>query len=194
MARAVGTQSGCGNAHRHIFVARASQLVCLQLAAAVLASLAVAEAGRSFGLVSDAVQLPAVLGSGQIRLTLFPLLVLVLGLRPLMLRRDAVFEIGCHHLRGETGRISLRRHSIEVPFEDIRGVRVSQTLFQRLIGVGDVILWTAFSELPEVSLRSISGPHRIAREISHRLDEARQRGRSDVHREPRLAHPAGSTR
>ncbi len=163
----------CDHKKDHLHVGRAPQLVFLQVGVALVLSLVLADLARAFGLEGNVVHVPDSLGGGAFRLTLFPLLALVFCLRPLILWRDSYHEIGCHHLRGESGRISFRKQSVEVPFEDIRGVRVVQTLFQRIINVGDVIVWTAFSELPEVSLRCVSSPKRVASEISRHLDKAR---------------------
>lgn len=105
-----------------------------------------------------------------------PLLLLaVFMVRPLMLLLDARYVIGAHHLYAETGRCSLRKKHIEIPFEDMRGVRYEQSIPARILGFGTIIVWTATAESAAISMRGISDPEWVTGKIRDRIDLARMK-------------------
>jgi uncharacterized membrane protein YdbT with pleckstrin-like domain len=54
----------------------------------------------------------------------------------------------------------LNKQYTEVNLESVRTVRVTQSLFQRLVGAGDVTVFTT-GDLPELAVRGLPEPDRI---------------------------------
>ena|SRR5688572_28872810 len=61
-------------------------------------------------------------------------------------------------LRYEVGLLSKKR--VEVKLSSVRSTRVHQTLFQRMLGTGDVEIFTA-GDSPEAILSGMPNPHKI---------------------------------
>ena len=116
------------------------------------------------------------------------LLFLVMAARPFLVTKDALYTVGTHHLYLETGRCSFNKKHIEVPYEDIRGVRYEQHLIERLLGVGTIFVWTATSESSAIEMRSIPSPQRVTSLIRERLDEVRIKPFSPFTQIPRTGH------
>lgn len=108
----------------------------------------------------------------HLKLPLFLLVLGVLSIRPLFLMYDCRHLVGQHHLYSTFGLMSWRRNSTEIPFEDIVGVRVYQTIFQRILGVGDIGVWTATGDRPEVTMKGIFRPDKAMKLIRERVDQA----------------------
>lgn len=103
----------------------------------------------------------------------FPLSMLIIVLavvRSISVWFDSSYCISPHHIYETTGRCSLKRQHVELAFEDVRGVRSEQSLLQRLLGVGAVVVWTASANAPAVIMRGIYQPDRIVSLIQARLD------------------------
>ena len=101
------------------------------------------------------------------------LIFLVLMSRPLFLLIDSRFEVSEHHVRASCGRCSPRKVDIELTYEEIQGVRLTQTIFERLLNVGTIFVWTAMAERPELTMGGIANPKRIVRLIGDGVDRAR---------------------
>ena len=112
---------------------------------------------------------------GIIELSVFPVLLVFFALRPLTLLWDCRHEIACHHLRSESGLISLTRESIEIPYEDMLGVRVEQSILDRILGVGTVLAWTATTDRSDIAMKGITRPDFYAKILVGRIDEALER-------------------
>lgn len=103
----------------------------------------------------------------------FPIALLVLLVtlaRPVSLLFDCSHEIGCHHLKSTKGLLSFQREQVEIPYEDILGVRVSQNIFERILSVGRILVWTASADRPEISMGGIGSPEIGARLIKDKVD------------------------
>ena len=141
----------------------------------VLLVFAVAYLIYSFTSRSDAygLEIPVgFLGIAELTLPVW-LLFLIVGLaRPLMLMRDSCHYMSDHHLRSTTGMMSLRREQVNIPFEDILGVRVSQGILERIFNTGTILVWTAFADRPEVKMKGIFRPQHYADMLSARIDDA----------------------
>ena len=108
------------------------------------------------------------------------LLWLVLTIRPAVLMLDARYEIGHHHIRAVTGRLSLHRHSVEIAYEDLLTVEVDQSILDRILFVGDVIAGSAMSDSPRIVMEAVGSPDYYAAQIDHRIDLTREQGRTRV--------------
>jgi hypothetical protein len=119
---------------------------------------------------------PIQIGSFETSLPLLmtALMFLFLMARPVVLLFDSYYTIGRHHLYAVIGRISINRRLTEVPFEDMRGVRCDQTIIQRLLNIGSVVVWTATVDAPAITMRWVRNPEAVTNELCHRIDRARQ--------------------
>ena len=107
-----------------------------------------------------------------IQLPLYLLLFLVLLARPLILIFDSHFDISEHHLRYTFGKCSTHLKEVCLPIEEIRGVRIDQSIFERMLGIGSVFAWTHAGSNPEIRVSGIINPSHIASEIMTRIDKS----------------------
>lgn len=52
------------------------------------------------------------------------------------------------------------------------GVRISQNLLERVLDVGNILVWTAVADRPEISMHGIGGPQAYAKAIQSKIDQA----------------------
>lgn len=122
-----------------------------------------------------------------IELALFALIALLLLVRPVMLRFDGYSQVRRHHLVTTRGILSLCRQQINIPYEDIRGVKVDQLLWERPLGCGTIVCWSVSADHPEIRIPGVARVHSAAKVISRRVDEARiERRQNDPFRGERL--------
>lgn len=100
------------------------------------------------------------------------LAIIVWMIRPVILLFDSRYEATSKHVRTCTGRFSLRREEVHIPYEEIKGVRARQTIMERVLDIGDVLVWTGFNQTPDVVFRKVPSPSSIAVTISDRVDQA----------------------
>jgi uncharacterized membrane protein YdbT with pleckstrin-like domain len=100
------------------------------------------------------------------------LIIVVWMARPLMLLFDSKYEVTSRHIRTTTGRFSLKREEVHIPYEEVKGVRARQSMLGRILGIGDVLIWTGLNQTPDVVFRKVFNPNGIAAEISDRVDQA----------------------
>lgn len=101
------------------------------------------------------------------------LLMAVLLARPLFLMYDTSHEIRCHHVRSTSGRCSLAKKTIEIPFEDLLGVRVQQNLLERILHVGTIAVGTASTNHIEINMKGVFNPQKYASMVSKEVDRSR---------------------
>ena len=112
-------------------------------------------------------------GSSVYLLVVVSLMFVVLMSRPVVILFDSVYVVGRHHLYAIRGRLSLRRYLTEIPYEDMRGVRCEQSIVERVLNIGRIVVWTASADRPAVAMRWISAPARVTDLILHLIDRAR---------------------
>jgi uncharacterized membrane protein YdbT with pleckstrin-like domain len=88
-----------------------------------------------------------------------PLLILLAPLKLHLARRLIVLRLQGGHLTLETGLLSRTRRTLDMA--KIQDVTVSQTLFQRLLGTGDIMLESA-GERGAMAIPNIDRPRVIA--------------------------------
>lgn len=106
----------------------------------------------------------------SLSLPVFPLPAIVISIRPIFKLLDTAYEISQHHIRAEWGRVSLNRHREEIPFERIHGVRVVQSLIERLLNCGSIVIWTSFVEHPDIVMKGVANPAFYAKVMHDRID------------------------
>ena len=92
-------------------------------------------------------------------LALLPLAVLVVPLSMHVKRRLMTLRLEDHHLTLERGFLSRTRRTLDMA--KIQDVTVKQTLGQRMIGVGDLILEDS-GQSGAMDIRNLDGPRAIA--------------------------------
>lgn len=119
---------------------------------------------------------------GPIEVPLWPLVLILFGVRPLMYVFDCRHCISEHHVRSEWGRLSLNRDELEIAFENLKGVRMHQNFFERFLDVGSIVGWTGFPERPDLVMRGIKHPRAVLHLIGARVDQAKlKEARSQGH-------------
>lgn len=164
----MNTQECCSNPAQHVHLHRSWRSVAFALAVGIGLTALVLWSTVQLSLFGPSLSI----GSSNVVLPVFLLIGLVLISRPLLLMWDCKHEITCHHVRSTQGRCSLKRQFVEIPFEEILGVRASQTFLERLFGVGAVLIWTASAEHPDLIMKGIRDPEHYARVIGAKLDRA----------------------
>jgi len=112
-----------------------------------------------------------------VHLPLFLLLTLILLVRPLTLLLNSHYELGTHHLRATTGKASFHKRFVEIPYEDLLTIEVDQNILDRLLCVGNVSAGSAMTNQQGILMTGILHPDRIAKELGHRVDLARQKAK-----------------
>lgn len=117
---------------------------------------------------------PLIIGESEysLRLPVFLLVVIVVLIRPIISLYDCSYEVSDHHLRIIRGRFSFRLKTQEFAFEDLMGVQVSQSVLERLFGVGSIQVGSR-SNLINLRLNGVKSPEYYAKEISKHIDNAR---------------------
>ncbi len=160
------------NSEKRVFFHRSWRSLMPHLLLAAVVSAGVAWLSLRYSFFSLAVRVP--MGESQmvLELPLFLLVLSVMVIRPLLLKYDDLYEVGEHHVYATSGRFSLHREHYEIPFEDIKGVRVRQSILQRILGVGDIVVWTAIADRAEVVMEGLRHPEIPLRVLRDRIDQA----------------------
>ena len=88
-----------------------------------------------------------------------PLIVLLIPLRMHFTRRMITLRLQDHHLTLETGLFSRTRRTVDMA--KIQDVTVNQTLGQRMLGVGDLVLEDS-GQRGGMAIRNVDSPRAIA--------------------------------
>jgi uncharacterized membrane protein YdbT with pleckstrin-like domain len=97
-----------------------------------------------------------------------PLLVLIWPAMRWLRRRLTKATIGGERLRYETGLLTKSTRTIQLP--KVQDVRVDQSLFQRLVNVGDLSIETA-GEASRLTVHNVDDPQALADEILNRAQK-----------------------
>lgn len=108
----------------------------------------------------------------SLRLPIFLLLFLFVLIRPVVQIYDSYCELSEHHLRIVRGRLSIWRRNQEFAFEDLLGVQVSQSIIDRILGVGRIEVGSKTSAI-QISMSGIKNPQLYADHVSRRIDNSR---------------------
>ena len=109
-------------------------------------------------------------------LPIFLLFALIALARPVVLLFDSHYQLSEHHLRINRGQLSIWRRRQEFAFEDLLGVQVSQSLLDRVLGVGTITVGTKTAAL-DVVMRGLAKPQAVADQVARRIDASRIAGK-----------------
>lgn len=165
-----GCNDSCDSSHQHLLIHRSWRSVLPGLLLFALVSLVAVPISNDFPILLLNFDLSTFGLAYQLSMPILGLISAVLLARPLFLMYDCFHEVRCHHLRTISGRCSLRKNRIEIAFEDLRGVRVQQSILERLLGVGTIMIGTSITDTPEVRLHGIANPAYYANLIMEFMD------------------------
>lgn len=83
--------------------------------------------------------------------------------------RNSKFELRKRCVRYIVGRYWIKQEVIEINYQDIGWVRVSQSLLERVFNIGTLEIGAAHSHVPEISVHGRKDPHKYANKIHKRL-------------------------
>ena len=93
---------------------------------------------------------------------------------------DAKFIIDEHGVEAQIGLVSLNLRQPRLRWEDIRGVEPNQTIWERILGIGTVLVGSAMTQEVEVQMSGVANPRAIqlliGGERDRRLRELQQAG------------------
>lgn len=93
-----------------------------------------------------------------------PLLCLPAGamlVRILIHMYDAKYIIDQHGVEAQIGLVSLNLRQPRLRWEDIRGVEPNQTIWERILGIGTVLVGSAMTQDVEVVMSGVANPRAI---------------------------------
>jgi uncharacterized membrane protein YdbT with pleckstrin-like domain len=92
---------------------------------------------------------------------------LVIGVWAIVVRSERL-AVGVHDVLLERGFIAKQR--VQVNRDSVRAVRVSQGVMQRLLGVGDIEIFTG-GDYPEIAVRGLPRPDAVRALLAKEEDE-----------------------
>lgn len=103
-----------------------------------------------------------------------PILVLLPGFllgKALVGMYDSRFIVDYRGVEAQVGLVSLLLRQPRLRFEDIRGVEPEQTIWQRMLNIGDVAIGSAMTEGVEILMRGVADPRAIQLFISSEMEK-----------------------
>ena len=94
----------------------------------------------------------------------FPILILLPGAvlgKILVNIYDAKYIIDEHGVEAQIGLVSLNLRQPRLRWEDIRGVEPNQTIWERLLGIGSVLIGSAMTQDVEIVMSGVANPRAI---------------------------------
>ncbi len=83
---------------------------------------------------------------------------------------DAKYIIDDHGVEAQIGLVSFNLRQPKLRWEDIRGVEPNQTIWERLFGIGSVLIGSAMTQDVEVVMAGVANPRAIQLLISSERD------------------------
>ncbi len=83
-------------------------------------------------------------------------------------------------LESRVGIVSLKQSITRIRFEDIRSIETDQTLFERIIDVGKVLMGTAASGGIEMTFEGVASPQEVQKIIQLECDARQSQNRSSL--------------
>ena len=104
-----------------------------------------------------------------------PLLVLIPGLvlgKVLIYMYDSKYIIDERGVEAQIGLVSMSLRQPRLRYEDIRGVEPVQTLWERIIGIGGVLIGSAMTQDVEIVMEGVDNPRAIQLLIGGERDKS----------------------
>jgi uncharacterized membrane protein YdbT with pleckstrin-like domain len=102
-------------------------------------------------------------------------LVVVWGLWQWIKTASYSYELTSERLRTSLGVLSRQTHELEL--YRVQDSMIRQPLWQRLMGLGTIVLYTSDETSPQQELEAVSRPHDLRDQLRHYVEHARQRKR-----------------
>ena len=103
-----------------------------------------------------------------------PILVLVPGFllgKVLMKMFDARYIVDARGVEAQIGLVSLKLRQPRLRFEDIRGVEPEQTIWQRILNIGDVAIGSAMTDGVEILMQGVGDPRAVQLLVSSEMEK-----------------------
>ena len=104
-----------------------------------------------------------------------PLLVLIPGFllgKILIYLYDSKYILDERGVEAQIGLVSLSLRQPRLRYEDIRGVEPNQTIFERVLGIGSVLIGSAMTNDVEIVMEGVADPRAIQLLIGNERDRA----------------------
>lgn len=122
-------------------------------------------------------------------LIFLPFAVLV---RILMKIYDSKFTIDKDGVEAQIGLVSLNLRQPRLRWEDIRGVEPNQTLWERILGIGSVLIGSSMTNEVEIVMEGVANPRAIqlliGAERDKRIQELKDSGGGNLVEKSRVMH------
>lgn len=92
---------------------------------------------------------------------------------------DVRFTLSADGIEARVGIVSLSQSVTRIRFEDIRLIEVDQSLLERLLDVGNVLIGTAATDSIEVYMEGMVAPGEIQRMVQAERDKRQQLATTD---------------
>jgi len=86
---------------------------------------------------------------------------------------DVQYKITSDGIEATVGRISVHQKVVKIRYEDVKGIEVNQTLWERILNIGNIAIGTAGTGDIEVSIEGIAAPIEVQKMLKIEC-EARQ--------------------
>lgn len=163
----------CAQSGRHVFMHRSWRSLAHWIALFIAFGIFTVYISRTIPGTIFVLEIPFFGFNLGVYLPLFVLPCALLLVRPIFLMYDARDEIRCHHVLSMDGICSLRKNTSAYAYENLLGVHVRQTLWERIMGVGTIEAGTAMTDKAEIQVEGIANPMKYAKIITEKIDEAR---------------------
>lgn len=133
---------------------------------------------------------------GESRIFLYlPLMIflpLAMLVRILMKIYDSKFTIDKDGVEAQVGLVSLNLRQPRLRWEDIRGVEPNQTLWERILGIGSVLVGSSMTNEVEIVMEGVANPRAIqlliGAERDKRVKELKDSGGGNLVGKSRIMH------
>ena len=74
-------------------------------------------------------------------------------------------------IEAKVGLLSLNLRQPRLRFEDIRGVEPSQTIVERVLGIGDILVGSAMSDEVEIVMTGVPSPREVQNFLTNEIEK-----------------------
>ena len=87
------------------------------------------------------------------------------------------YTISTDYVESRTGILSFKSADTRINFDDVRGIEVDRTIYQRIFNLGDILVGSAMGNEVEVRIEGVSQPDRLHQLIEQRMRLHRERAK-----------------
>lgn len=87
---------------------------------------------------------------------------------------DVRYSVDRRGIEARVGVLAFSQRIVRVRFEDVRSIEVDQTLIERFLGIGNLLVGTAATSGVEIYLEGIGAPHEVQQMVQAERDKRAQ--------------------